>query len=261
MRQRRAALLCLLYKSIWFVAMSRFCQSSFSLGVTFRKTKAHLLPPKLSTAPSNDTTDTKMIVIFGRAGAGKTSVAEAAIDLLSQQDESIHCIGLDLDVCVPQWMRDNFGEGIYPTLKERGEFAANACDYVDSKLVEQYETLEKNKPLVAIISFSFVNTDLRDVFRSRFPNAMWALVDTNESEADKRIRTREGHFYKGAPESIAMTSDEKAKKTPKIESDCDNIEWEFAPVTFPHTVLPGNESIQSNARTIVDELLTEIDQR
>lgn len=58
-----------------------------------------------------------------------------------------------------------------------------------------------------------MNTDLRDVFRSRFLSAMWALVDTNKSEADERIRTREGHFYNGAPESSAKKSDEITENT------------------------------------------------
>jgi hypothetical protein len=110
--------------------------------------------------------------------------------------------------------------------------------------------------MVAIISFSFVNTDLRDTFRLRFPNAIWALVDTKESEAEERIRTREGHFYKGAPPS-AKSGNEEYDVTNE-EPDRDNSEWDFEPVTFSHSKLPGNEPIEENARTIVNIILREI---
>ena len=52
-----------------------------------------------------------------RPGAGKSTVSQAAVRLLGDGDDSTVCIGklsnvdeflyiyLDLDVCVPQWMR------------------------------------------------------------------------------------------------------------------------------------------------------------
>jgi len=194
-----------------------------------------------------------IVVVFGRAGAGKTTVADAAIEMLSKENESLGCVGLDLDVCVPQEMRTNFSSGIYPTLKERQEFAVSACDYVDKKLLEHSALQDRDQNFVAIVSFSFVNTDLRDIFRSRFPNAMWALVDTTESEADERIKKRENHFYKGAPPQTG------SKETEMEESSLDNSEWNFAPVTFPHTMLPGNESIKVNAQRVADLIKTKID--
>ena len=53
--------------------------------------------------------DPLMVVIFGRPGAGKSTVAHAALELAQQR--GIQCLGLDLDSCVPQWMRDNFANG------------------------------------------------------------------------------------------------------------------------------------------------------
>jgi gluconate kinase len=202
-----------------------------------------------SLAVENDTT---MMVLFGRPGAGKSVVADAAINLLSAEEENLHCVGLDLDVCVPQWMRDNFARGKYPTLKEREEFAISACDYVDKKLLEESASNGDQKTVV-IVSFSFVNTDLRDIFRSRFPNALWALVNTTEMEAGDRIKKREGHFYKGAPPQI-----DKEKMASEESLSSDNSEWKFAPVTFSHTVLPGHDPVEENARTVADTILMEI---
>ena len=45
------------------------------------------------------------------------------------------------------------------------------------------------------MSFSFVNEDLRNFFRVRFPFARWFLVDTDVETAGRRIRARRGHFY------------------------------------------------------------------
>jgi gluconate kinase len=188
-----------------------------------------------------------MIVVFGRPGAGKTTIADCAVRFLSEQ-ESLYCVGLDLDVCVPQWMRENFGVGVYPTLRERQEFALDACDYVDAKLQEQaLLQVDPNITMAAIVSFSFVNTDLRDIYRSRFPHAIWALVDTTEAEATDRINQREGHFFKGAlPQQDRQASLE------------DNREWNFAPVMFPHIKLPGINTVEQNSRTISAALLKEI---
>ena len=52
--------------------------------------------------------------------------------------------------------------------------------------------------MTAIVSYSFVKTDLRDIYRARFPHAVWALVDTAEKEATDRVKQREGHLFKGA---------------------------------------------------------------
>ena len=189
-----------------------------------------------------------IVIIFGRPGAGKSTVAEKALELYNSHEvesseptsptSTLHC--LDLDVCVPQWMKDNFALGMYPTLDQRREFAVGACNHVDAML-KSMQTLDK-----AIVSFSFVNTDLRDVFRSRFPDAKWVLVDTDDTEAQKRINQREGHFYKGAPPA------EVAKDDVKVEAD--NSEWNFAKVDFDHILLDGSHTVDENAKQVLDVL-------
>ena len=254
--------------------------------------------------PSSSSSSPPMLVVFGRPGAGKTTVANAALSkletmMMKSADSSTTTaalvmknnldsvvVGLDLDVCVPQWMKDNFSNGIYPTLEERREFALNACDYVDQQLQEQrgsrrrsqqqqQQTVEKKETTTgdgdcsrlsspSIISFSFVNTDLRDTFRSRFPNAIWVLVDTDDEEATKRIKERKDHFYKGKDPDGSMTAVTSSDDTspPEAETevtssvaDNDNSEWHFAPVTFPHHVLPGKNSVDENANSVVQILL------
>ena len=283
-----------------------------------------------------------MLVVFGKPGAGKTTVANAALSKLETMRKigssttstttteeinaasaavdlvmkNLNCVGLDLDVCVPQWMKDNFSNGIYPTLEERQEFALNACDYVDQQLQEQekrsrqqrLQQLQRNDEVMdnndkkkkettpttttigggdcsstklsssssssslssSIISFSFVNTDLRDTFRSRFPTAIWVLIDTDDEEATKRINLRQDHFYKGKDPSVDASSDDdntsqqqtakekEEEELPKSSSvsaaDKDNSEWLFAPVTFPHHVLPGQNSVDENADTVLQIL-------
>ena len=218
---------------------------------------------------------TPIIVIFGRPGAGKSTVANAAIAQAKASGIG-NTLALDLDVCVPQWMRDNFAKGIYPTLQQRKEFALSACDYVDSKLssdatsaaddVKNHDIERSADVSAAIISFSFVNTDLRDVFRERFPDARWALMDVTDEVAKERIDAREDHFYKGAPPAGEKTGvlEEKSDEVADVgvvadnssndkhdEEDVDNSEWNFAPVTFSHTILNGNEDVEVNAKKVV----------
>lgn len=92
--------------------------------------------------------------------AGKTTITESALQILEKNNNNnnnndniiFRCIGLDLDVCIPQWMKDNFSKGIYPTLKERQEFAKDCCDYVTNQChCTQKENLDEK--LVAIVSF------------------------------------------------------------------------------------------------------------
>ncbi len=118
---------------VCFLVLITLGQSTFISNIQKRAKGRVLRMATPSNASLSDTTT--MVVIFGRAGAGKSTVANAAIDLL--QNESLYCLGLDLDDCVPQWMRDNFGKGIYPTLKERQDFATSACDHVHTKLQEE----------------------------------------------------------------------------------------------------------------------------
>ena len=151
-------------------------------------------------------------------------------------------------------LQDNFAKGVYPTLAERTEFISNACDYVTDKINSaQIKNQPDNKTLVTIISFSFVNTDMRVEFRKRFPDAVWILVDTSMEVAEERILSREDHFYKG---SGGIQNEEEGDSTTKtIESsntDDENIsEWEFKPVDYPHVILDGNDDVASNANAVV----------
>lgn len=127
--------------------------------------------------------------------------------------------------------------GVYPTLEERAQFASVACDYLDKEL---------NRALIStsccIVSFSFVNTDLRDAFRRRFPHAQWWLYDTPESLAAERIKQRRGHFY-----TLAEGNEEAAASAAR------GSEWAFAPVDFAHEVIDGTADLQQNvARCLRD---------
>jgi gluconate kinase len=206
-----------------------------------------------------------MYIVFGRPGAGKSTVADAAVQKLQEwrgadnrdnddqnnndgQDVNVDCLALDLDVCVPDWMKENFGKGIYPTLEERIVFAKQSCDYVDGAIKAKRDAVEGANNIVCVVSFSFVNTDLRDVFRSRFPNSEWILIHTTEDEATNRINQRKGHFYTG----------EKNKDSPKLsekKDDNDNSDWKFAPVDFPHIILDGRDPIDVNANKVLQEML------
>lgn len=194
----------------------------------------------------DDGTTTKkeasIFVIFGRPGAGKTTIAEAAAARLRDAvvDRGRYLF-LDLDVCVPQWMRDNFAVGLYPTRPQRANFIATACAHVRREL-DAAES-DPPRPLVAVVAFSFVNADLRVAFRAAFPRAQWLLVDTARGIADARIREREGHFYKNV-ESDGDGIDGGE------ETSADNPLWEFCPVSFPHVVLDGQEPVEVNAKRI-----------
>lgn len=225
---------------------------------------------------ANEETETaaspQVMVVFGRPGAGKTTVANRVVEKLlantgnddndvatrpapatttTQKSQTV--VGLDLDVCVPQWMKDNFSQGIYPTLRQRQDFMKDACAYVQEQMDSRADTMGGGTYLV---SFSFVNTDLRDGFREAFPYAQWALIDTTPEEAQVRIEQREGHFYKGAPpaaaaaEGVTETND---TETPS-EDVQDNPEWQFAPVDFEHICLPGNDSVDANADRVIAAL-------
>lgn len=192
---------------------------------------------------------TQIFVVFGKPGSGKSTVANAAIELLSRsplsEADAIRPVGLDLDVCVPQWMRDNFAKGIYPSLNQREEFAASCCDYVDQALQQATTKMPiGNSRIAAVVSFSFVNEDIRYNFRTRFSESQWVLVDTSEDEAQRRIEQRQGHFYKGKALHKEVSNESEQP------NDVDNKEWDFAPVTFPHTILDGKKPIGENAAEI-----------
>ena len=199
-----------------------------------------------------------MVVVFGRPGAGKTTISNAAFEKIqNNKTKSNPCILLDLDVCVPSWMKDNFAKGIYPTLEQRKEFALSACDYVDEEINKMRLKCNDGSEMLILVSFSFVNTDLRDHFRSRFPHAKWALVDVNDFIAQERIDSREGHFYKGDPSAKKKEIKQDSLKTEGKEptKTSDNSEWNFAPVDFNHTTLDGLASIEENSDHVMKILL------
>ncbi|KNC87730.1 hypothetical protein SARC_00164 [Sphaeroforma arctica JP610] len=201
-----------------------------------------------------------IVVVFGRPGSGKTSVSEKAA-ALHKQTVSIkpHTSGgvaasnsgggitcLDLDVCVPQWMKDKFARGVYPTPEQRKEFAIDACDYVNKQL----DAINLRCDEKVIISFSFVNTDLRNIFRNHFPTATWVLINTSEATAQDRINRREGHFYKGI-RNVESSEVEKGSVKRTSKTTADNSDWHFAPVDFDHIILDGLQSIEENARKVI----------
>ena len=78
------------------------------------------------------------------------------------------------------------------------------------------------------------------------------LVDTSEEEANKRILERKDHFYKGD----ARDEDTKEEVPPASDDEevAEDSDWEFAPVTFPHTILNGDESVETNAKKVLEVL-------
>eukprot|EP00956_Cyclotella_meneghiniana_P032028 scaffold86138_cov66-Cyclotella_meneghiniana.AAC.1 len=218
-----------------------------------------------------------MIVVFGRPGAGKTTVSEEAVRLLNTKTCSVETaatanyLHLDLDVCVPQWMRDNFAKGIYPTIQQRATFITDACKYVNEQMMIQSQSASAKEKLVVIIAFSFVNTDMRIKFREQFPHSNWILIDTTKDIAEDRITRREGHYYKGANNACSCTDEAEKehaslhdtsenKSNRDVTEASDNNEWEFQPVDFNHIILDGCETISNNARRIVEFIQSETSQ-
>lgn len=124
---------------------------------------------------------------------------------------------------------------------------------------------DDKKSLITIVSFSFVNTDMRVEFSNRFPHAEWILVDTDKDLAEERILLRQDHFYKGCSgvtSSIdAVKEDHYSNAATKLKEssvDSDNSQWDFQPINFPHTILDGSDDVAANAKKIVDVILIQL---
>ena len=126
---------------------------------------------------------------------------------------------------------------------------SNACQYVKEEIMAKHQKVTLH-PLIVIISFSFVNTDLRYAFRAAFPDAHWILVDTDDNLAKERILHREGHFYKA--ESLSNSEVTKHRSDKTNDALVDNSEWEFQYVNFPHTALDGRDAANTNAKLILE---------
>jgi len=223
-------------------------------------------------------------IIFGRPGSGKTTLAKAVIEhsefVLSNEsteytlqkqhhisksehtnfalkdsskERTVRFLHLDLDCCIPKWMKENFSKGIYPTLEQRLQFASDGAEYVKNEIRDIFSSF---RPNLALISFSFVNSDLRESFIESFqqefsvPNENqnekissilhWILMDTSVKECNGRILKREGHFYENQNNEFIAK---------EIES-----EWIFAPVTFEHLRLDGQLPIQYNASVVFNHI-------
>ena len=174
-----------------------------------------------------------IVVLFGRPGSGKSTIAEASMKLEFSKTWKY----IDLDNCITDLMKENFSKGIYPTVKEREAFINSCCKYTRT----EYDKFANHENFnVLLVTFSFVNIDMRIIYRNFFPNSKWVLVDTDESEASQRIKLRKDHFYDN-------TVDKK-----KIEGeDCTN-DWNFDPVDFEHKHLDGRSSVDSNAQEIAN---------
>mmetsp|Transcript_11317 Transcript_11317/g.22366 ORF Transcript_11317/g.22366 Transcript_11317/m.22366 type:complete len:239 (-) Transcript_11317:54-770(-) len=226
------------------------------------------VPPDASRGPPADPCPVALYVLFGRPGAGKTTLATslAASLLRHHMNTGVY----ELDDQIPDWMRHNFAAGVYPTAGERAEFAAGACAFLDRELVSLASQRGRGAAApVGIVSFSFVNDDLRDFFRMRFPSARWFLVDTDVETAGRRIRARSGHFYKivDGASCGGNGSGGEGKKTKGVDKNAESLsgsdrlpssEWNFAPVKFPHVRLDGMAPVDENVTKIVECILKEI---
>jgi gluconate kinase len=143
------------------------------------------------------------------------------------QSVDVHKIVESHMSCIPQ------------DLAQRMAFAMDACNYV----AKERDATDH----ATIVTFSFVNPDLRKTFRNRFPKSKWLLIDTSDVEAGNRIQQRTGHFYKGK-----TSNDEKKLSEPERNDAGKNSDWAFAPVDFQHTIVDGMLPIESTARIVAD---------
>ena len=205
--------------SVYFFFAACICLCSFQIGLS-----------------NKFNPNSNIFVIFGRPGSGKSTITN---ELVKEMGDA--CISIDLDVCIPQQLKDDLAKGIYPKSDERIKFMNMACDYVDDYLNGKINCNEIN---YKVISFSFVNNDMRNVFRHRYPDATWILIDTPSNIAEIRIEERKGHFYKGPPKEIVNLYKEKSN------------DWEFDDVEFTHIKIDGAMDLPYNTNKIKSILLS-----
>lgn len=194
---------------------------------------------------------TSMYVIFGRPGSGKTTIANEVVNEFNDE-----CMAIDLDGCVPETFRENFAKGIYPTSQERIDFMDQACTYVENML-SGVSPLSKSS--FSIISFSFVNKDLRQVFRCRFPSAHWILIDTPADIANQRISQREGHFYKvTTPGSSTDVSSSLQTNEIQAADSAKCGDWDFADIDFEYSKVDGTQDIVLSIQRIKTIILSKL---
>jgi gluconate kinase len=113
--------------------------------------------------------------------------------------------------------------------------------------------------ILVVVSFSFVNDDLRINFRNQFPNSHWILINTTEVEAQRRIQQRSNHFYMGKPHAQLGNeipeSKQRTSQNVTAVTDPDNNDWVFAPVTFSHTIVNGQNPIEVTSSEIIESIL------
>ena len=84
-----------------------------------------------------------IVVVFGRPGAGKTTVSEEAVRLLNTKTCSVETaatanyLHLDLDVCVPQWMRVSISRLYYVNILYGLAPANNGSIFISSRTILQ----------------------------------------------------------------------------------------------------------------------------
>ena len=264
-----------------------------------------------------------IFILFGRPGSGKSTIAEAIVnqrmpyatsnqkmniqskqsnEMIPSINTSFHLLHLDLDVCIPEWMKINFTNGIYPTLKQRLDFASICCQYIMTEITtntdnnhhhdhdHDHDHDQNHLERIVLISFSFVNTDLRDYVQQFFNESKlftlhWILMDTSQNDANYRIATRKNHFYGSQNisdnESKTMLDDNTSTNTNINEhkddaNDASNTnnannasntndtndtgvtkvtsDWDFAPVLFDHLRLDGLLPVQENANIVLQHI-------
>jgi gluconate kinase len=193
------------------------------------------------SSSSSSSASIPIFVIFGRPGAGKTTIASeiqkqpqilpASINQGNTTTAAHHSfLHIDLDVCVSQKMKDGFSSGIYPSSTERINFMDKACDFVKGCI-----DTRRSGCNACIVSFSFVNSDLRHAFRRRFPHSKWILVEASPVLAQNRITRREGHFYKHKDDNTLKGS-----------------EWDFAPIDFECFSVRADNPVNANVALILN---------